>query len=819
MLWKLQLEHKHASSRALGALVPGMFQKPKFSARRLLYAVLLFVCAILLLGLAAPFVNVSRFSGAIQRKIEASLGRQVHFSAAHLTLLPGAGFSLEDVTIQEDPHYGLEPFAHAAGLQAHLRMDKLLRGQIQLSSLRLVEPSLNLVEDREGTWNVVSLLARVTAPRRSPLNLFPVFEISDGRVNFKLGSRKTTLYITDADLSVYPERSGKLYLRFSGSPARTDRAGNGFGHVHGSANWYLAPATRDANQLEANVSIDPSNLSEFATLLEGYDVGVHGTVSSQVRIEGPATALRISGQLRLGDVHRWDLLPFSGEDWRIGYTGSIDLSQHTLQLETAPEHGEAEPIELRLRVRDFLTHPAWALLAQFTNAPAHRLLPLARRMGLAIPGELGLQGAIDGAISYSKTSGFEGGISMKDVAASIPGLRSLQTTIAVASLSSDHIHLEPTVIETSSGGALRAGGDYYFANERLVAGLSTNEFALDALTRAAVTWSEMPPALAFLRHGVFSGVLTYTHAAHAAASWSGQFQFTDATVGTPALSVPLDQAQGRVTFDNSTLNLDRFSGRWGQRIVSASYHYNAAAKHPERLHVEIPSVDLTDLETALDPTLRAQSLLARLHFTRRSIPDWLAERNLDGDVRIGQFAVHGVELGPLSTRFTWRGANLNFGSLQLNLPEGLIRARGALNLAADAPAWSFTATASGFAWRRGLLSAEGEFHTSGTGLESLRNLRAAGSFSGDNVQLSGEDSFDTVSGNFDFSFADGWPNLRLSNIEADDGEDAWNGQAASQSDGSLVVDLAHDGQQRRVISTLAPKAPQPATLTSRTIPQ
>jgi hypothetical protein len=819
VVWKLQLKDKHANSRATRALVSGMSQKIKFSARRLLYAVLLLVCAIVILGVAAPLVNVSRFSGAIQRKIEASLGRQVHFSAAHLTLLTGAGFSLEDVTIQEDPHYGLEPFAHAAGLQAHLRMDKLLRGQIQLSSLRLVEPSLNLVKDREGAWNIVGLLARVSAPRRPPLNLFPAFEISDGRVNFKLGSRKTTLYITDADLSVYPERSGKLYLRFSGSPARTDRAGNGFGHVHGSANWYLAPATRDANQLEANVSIEASNLSEFATLLEGYDVGVHGTVSSQMRIEGPATALRISGQLRLADVHRWDLLPSSGEDWRIGYTGSIDLSQHTLQLETAPEHGAAEPIALRLRIRDFLTHPAWALLAQFTNAPAQQLLPLARRMGLAIPGELRLQGAIDGAVSYSKASGFEGGILMKDVAAAVPGLPSLRTTLAIASVSSDHIHLEPAVVETSSGGTLRAGGDYYFSSERLVAGLSTSEFALDALTRAAVAWSGMPPALAFVRHGIISGALTYTREAHTTSSWSGQFQFNDATVGAPALAVALDQAQGRVTFDNSTLNLDHFSGRWGQQIVSASYHYNAAAKHPERLHVEIPSADLTELETALDPTLRAQSLLARLHFTRRSIPGWLAERNLDGDLRIGQFAVDGVELGPLATRFTWRGANLNFGSAQLNLPEGLIRARGGLNLGADAPAWSFTATATGFAWRRGLLSAEGDFHTSGTGLESLRNLRAAGTFSADDIQLSGEDSFDTVSGNFDFSFADGWPNLRLSNIEADDGEDAWNGQAASQSDGRLVVDLEHDGHQRRVISTLAPSGPQPATLTSRTIPQ
>lgn len=185
---------------------------------------------------------------------------------------------------------------------------------------------------------------------------------------------------------------------------------------------------------------------------------------------------------------------------------------------------------------------------------------------------------------------------------------------------------------------------------------------------------------------------------------------------------------------------------------------------------------------------------------------------MDGDVAIGRFAIDGADLGPLSGRFTWRGANLNFASLQLNLPEGLIRAHGTLGLASYSPVCHFAATATGFPWRGGLLSAEGEFDTTGTGVDSLRNLQAAGTFSGANVQLSADDSFSSVSGNFDFSFADGWPNLRLSKIEAEDGQDDWDGVAATQSDGRLIVDLEHEGRQRRVVSTLAPEAPLPATL-------
>lgn len=792
-----------------------MPRKLKPSTRRVLQLLLLCASAALTAGVIAPFVNVPGFSGAIQRTLEASLGRRVSFSAVHFTLLTGLGFSLEDITIQEDPRYGIEPFAHAAALEAHLRVDKLLRGQIRFSSLRLVEPSLNVVKQTDGTWNVASLLERVGAPKRAPLNLFPAFEIADGRVNFKLGTRKTTLYMTDAGLSVYPERSGKLYLRFSGSPARTDRAGNGFGHVHGTANWYLAPANREANQLEADITIDPSNLSEFTTLLEGYDIGVHGMVSSHALIEGPVTALRIRGALRLADVHRWDLLPASGEDWRIRYRGSVDLTAHTLQLETMPERAaEIAPVALEVHVDDFLRRPEWSVFAQLKQAPAKQVLAFGKRMGLPLPAELALEGAVNGVVTYSNRAGLEGGITIDDAVATLPKLPPLRAAAVTASLSNDRIHIDPAIVETPSAGTLRAGGDYYFSGQRLVATLNTDGFSINALKSSAEAWFGTPPALAAVRDGTVTGHLTYTYEAQAVSSWSGQFQFAEAAIGPPALSLPLDHSQGRITFDKSTLTLDQFSASWGNHAVHATYRYNADAKRPERLHVEIPAADLADLEAALDPTLRAQSLLARLRLTRRSIPSWLAERNLDGDITIGQFAVNGAGLGPLSARFTWRGANFNFALLQLNLPEGLIRAHGSLNLASYSPVCRFAATASGFAWRGGVLSAQGEFNTSGTGAESLRNLQATGTFSGENVQLSGEDSFNAVSGDFDFTFADGWPNLRLSKIQAEDGEDSWEGEAASQSDGKLIVDLEHDGRQRRVVSSLAPEVPAGAAITS-----
>ena len=119
-----------------------------------------------------------------------------------------------------------------------------------------------------------------------------------------------------------------------------------------------------------------------------------------------------------------------------------------------------------------------------------------------------------------------------------------------------------------------------------------------------------------------------------------------------------------------------------------------------------------------------------------------------------------------------------------------------------------------------MITAEGQVQTSGTGIDSLHNLRATGSFSGEDVSLSDAESFETLSGQFVFSFSNDWPDLRLSKIQAVNEDDSWSGEAASRSDGKLVFDLESGGHQVHVVSPLVserstPISPPPP-LTSQT---
>ncbi len=783
---------------------------PTTSRRRILALLVLFgLLAFIVISIAAPFVNAARFSASIKQALESSLGRRVSFDKVYYRVLPVPGFSLENVTIGEDPTFGLEPFASRSGLEARLRIDKLLTGQIRFASLRLTDPSLNIVKRDDGAWNVVEFVQRITIPRHLPLSLIPAIQITNGRLDFKLGTRKTTLYITGADISVYPEYSGRVTLNFAGSPARTDRAGNGFGALRGSMNWLANPGSpQQANQLEADVTLLPSDLSEITTLIEGHDVGVHGTLSSRARIAGPLANLKVIADLHLQDVHRWDLLPSSGDDWRVPYEGTIDLIAHHLDLRTLPQHsGEAVPAAVQVKVNDFLTKPTWTLMTSLNQAPLESLLPLARRMGFAVPAGIALTGALDGVVGYSNDTGFLGEVSIHKAVAKLPDIAPIEAAGAQMKILPDGLQLEPATLQETGGGTMQIGGDYSWTNQHLSADINVNGVSIDTLKNTAQAWFGAPAALAAFsggKEGTITGDLHYDNATTTPAGWSGQFQFSSATLTTPAVSVPLKRAQGRVAFTPETFDLSRLSATIDDLPVQGSYRYNQTAKRQEHIHLELQDVDFQKLTAALEPAWREPGLLARLPFTKRTVPDWMAARNLDGDLSVAHLHLNKNDLGPLNTHFVWQAANLQITSLDLHSPDLSLNGSGVIDLKARVPAAHFKGTLSGYHWGGGVVNADGEFDSAGTGADTLRSLHAVGSFAGTDLSLSLNEDFEKVSGAFDLTFDSGWPKLHLYKVIAlQHGED-WNGDAVSNSDGQLVFDLLNGDRQLHIVSILAP---------------
>ncbi len=162
----LAVQHRHSLLRP-DTLVPDVPRGAlmlRRTSRRMMWAVLLVLLLALLLP---PFVNVNRYRSRVAGAISRALGRDVTVSHIELKLLPRPGLVLSNFVVAEDPSYGAEPMLRADTVTAYLRLTSLWRGRLEIGTLDLDNPSLNLVRRADGHWNVEELVERdIASPSR-----------------------------------------------------------------------------------------------------------------------------------------------------------------------------------------------------------------------------------------------------------------------------------------------------------------------------------------------------------------------------------------------------------------------------------------------------------------------------------------------------------------------------------------------------------------------------------------------------------------------------------------------------------------------------
>ncbi|HXH48694.1 MAG TPA: AsmA family protein, partial [Terriglobia bacterium] len=109
---------------------------------------------------APLFLNVGRYRPLLKASLERSLGRKVALGHIALHFFPHPGFTVENVVVDEDPAFGLEPFIRVGRIDCDLRWRSLWTSHLYLGTLRLSNPSINLVRNSAGRWNVEDLLLR-----------------------------------------------------------------------------------------------------------------------------------------------------------------------------------------------------------------------------------------------------------------------------------------------------------------------------------------------------------------------------------------------------------------------------------------------------------------------------------------------------------------------------------------------------------------------------------------------------------------------------------------------------------------------------------
>ncbi len=207
--------------------------------------------------------------------------------------------------VHEDPAFGAEPMLRAGEVTATLRVSSLLRGRLEIARLTLTEPSLNLVQDSAGHWNLENLLERADRIPVAPTSKakteirpgFPYIEADRGRINFKFGQEKKPYALTDADFTLWQDSENTWGMRLKAQPVRTDFNLCDTGTVRVSGSWQRAAALRDT-PLQFSLQWERGQLGQVTKLAYGNDTGWRGTIALSATLTGTPADLDVTGTPR-----------------------------------------------------------------------------------------------------------------------------------------------------------------------------------------------------------------------------------------------------------------------------------------------------------------------------------------------------------------------------------------------------------------------------------------------------------------------------------------------------------------------------------------
>src|SRR5437588_1329427 len=126
--------------------------------KKLGISLLVIVALVILALLVLPmFIDVNRYHDRIQAELSQRLGRPVSLGQMHLGLLPPS-FRAESPVIGADPNFhNPRPFAQADELNVSVALWPLLHRDVQVNSLELRRPKIELIRNAEGKWNFSTL--------------------------------------------------------------------------------------------------------------------------------------------------------------------------------------------------------------------------------------------------------------------------------------------------------------------------------------------------------------------------------------------------------------------------------------------------------------------------------------------------------------------------------------------------------------------------------------------------------------------------------------------------------------------------------------
>jgi uncharacterized protein involved in outer membrane biogenesis len=765
----------------------------------ILFTALLLLAASLILP---PLINMNRYQRRIADVIGNSLGRPVHLSSVTLRLLPRPGLELSDFIVEEDPAFGAEPTLRAASVDASIRLTSLWRGRLEIGRISFDQPSLNLVFNKEGRWNIGTVLLQAahipnapTAQRRAggPPR-FPYIEASNARVNFKIINEKQPFSLLNADFAMWLADPDEWRLRLEAQPVRTDLdlalSDTGLLRVEGSLHRASTIASMPID-LETEWSNAP--LGQIARLLLGKDTGWRGNVDITGTIKGNVFNPQFKTRIQIAAMHRQEFAPLDPFNVDATCQGSYSHSSRSLESVACLWPIDGGHFLLTGSVPD-LERPRPDLNLQIQNIPAAFGLSALRLVRNGFAASTQVSGLIGGSLTYAdspietltgditatavtlRTPGMDSPITLPPLhitgSAPQPTYRHPSKTKLTSLTASRSLHLANVSIPFGGDTPLTVSGDFtrqnfslHFTGDASLERLRPLTANLGFLHNAASALA--PQGSTLLDLTVRSPWLPQTDALGnpvSATTTEGSLRLKNAKYQAGFLLEPVEiiSAQAVLTPTQIIWNPVSVAFHRIPATLSVTSPVPCADSCVREFSLSAPQLDAAALQSAVmgagEHGEFLQQILARLDRDKIEWPE------LHGTVRTGIFTLGQFALHDASSDVHINGRQIQFASIEGHALNGILKATGTMDATGTLPRYSFdlqilhaNASAMAALWHEpplnGIVSATTHLELSGYSADNLARS-AQGTFHWDWTE--GTTAFIPVSlTHFDHWSADG----------------------------------------------------------------
>jgi hypothetical protein len=262
---------------------------------------------------------------------------------------------------------------------------------------------------------------------------------------------------------------------------------------------------------------------------------------------------------------------------------------------------------------------------------------------------------------------------------------------------------------------------------------------------------------------------------------------------------------------NSGIHIDRIRAHVGTVKLEGEYRYDPDAGRPHRVRIKVAEAQLAEVERLMLPTLRRnEGFLARTFRLRReTLPVWLQEREVDGNIQVESLLNGDSPLGEFRAHLVWDGPSIVLSNADCRLGDMHATGKITLNVDQRTPTYHLAGAIENLDYRNGHLDVDGELDTSGIAESLILNIRSQGTFDGRDIELAPDTEVNEITGSYRVAPTFGIPRLTLSNLQVAQGGDNLSGQGSSQPDGHIVLDLISGKKQVRLTGMLLPMHPDP----------